>query len=162
METPEKDHREHLSLTHQTVKLYMKTGHLHRDVLEKEVRRTGVYRSQHQILMFLSNHPEASQKEIAEFLGVSTATIAVTLKKLEKSGYILRTSDPKDNRCNRIQLSGKGEEIVTQSHEIFWRVEEAMFLGFSEEEKKKLINFFERICENLEKKTKITAEGDNQ
>lgn len=151
METPEKDHREHLSLTHQTVKLYMKTGHLHRDVLEKEVRRTGVYRSQHQILMFLSNHPEASQKEIAEFLGVSTATIAVTLKKLEKSGYILRTSDPKDNRCNRIQLSGKGEEIVTQSHEIFWRVEEAMFLGFSEEEKKKLINFFERICENLEK-----------
>lgn len=151
METPEKDHREHLSLTHQTVKLYMKTGRLHRDVLEKEVRRTGVYRSQHQILMFLSNHPEASQKEIAEFLGVSTATIAVTLKKLEKSGYILRTSDPKDNRCNRIQLSGKGEEIVTQSHEIFWRVEEAMFLGFSEEEKKKLINFFERICENLEK-----------
>lgn len=150
METPEKDHREHLSLTHQTVKLYMKTGHLHRDVLEKEVRRTGVYRSQHQILMFLSNHPEASQKEIAEFLGVSTATIAVTLKKLEKAGYILRASDPKDNRCNRIQLSGKGEEIVTQSHEIFWRVEEAMFLGFSEEEKKKLINFFERICENLE------------
>lgn len=150
METPEKDHREHLSLTHQTVKLYMKTGRLHRDVLEKEVRRTGVYRSQHQILMFLSNHPEASQKEIAEFLGVSTATIAVTLKKLEKAGYILRASDPKDNRCNRIQLSGKGEEIVTQSHEIFWRVEEAMFLGFSEEEKKKLINFFERICENLE------------
>lgn len=151
METSEKDQREHPSLTHQTVKLYMKTGRLHRDVLEKEVRQTGVYRSQHQILMFLANNPQASQKEIAEFLGVSTATIAVTLKKLEKAGYILRTPDPKDNRCNQIHLSRKGEEIVTQSHEIFYRVEEAMFLGFDDDEKEKLKNFFVRICENLEK-----------
>lgn len=151
METPEKAWKEHPSLTHQTVKLYMRTGHLHRDVLEKEVRQTGVYRSQHQILMYLSNHPEASQKDIADFLGVSTATIAVTLKKLEKAGYILRMSDPKDNRCNRIQLSRKGEEIVTCSHEIFHRVEEEMFFGFSEEEKEELKKFFERMCENLEK-----------
>ena len=151
METPEKDPQKPQSLTHQAVKLYMKTGHLHRDVLEKEVRQTGVYRSQHQILMYLSNHPEASQKDIAEFLGVSTATIAVTLKKLEKAGYILRMSDPKDNRCNRILLSTKGEDIVTQSREIFFRVEKSMFLGFSEKEINELKNFFARMCENLEK-----------
>lgn len=85
METPEKDPQEPQSLTHQAIKLYMKTGHLHRDVLEKEVRQTSVYRSQHQILMYLSNHPEASQKDIAEFFGCFYGDDCRDLKKTGKS-----------------------------------------------------------------------------
>lgn len=147
---PEECRGEPKTLVHQIIKIYMRIGHLHRGILDKEVRRTGVYRSQHQILMFLAKNSDASQKDIASFLGVSTATIAVTLKKLEKAGHIRRVVDPEDNRCNRIQLTKKGEAVVTQSHEIFYRVEEEMFEGFSEEEKEQLIKYFERICCNLE------------
>lgn len=150
-ETMEEECRgEPKTLTHQIVKAYLKLGHLHRDILDKEVRRTGVYRSQHRILMYLFEHPDASQKDVAKFLEVSTATVAVTLKKLEKAGYIRRVVDPADNRCNRICLTAKGEEIVTYSHEIFYRVEEDMFREFSEEEKRRLNEYFARICKNLE------------
>lgn len=148
------------TLTHQLLAFFMKIGRMHRDILDKEVRRTGVYRSQHRILMFLFEHADASQKDVAEFFEVSTATIAVTLKKLEKAGYIQRLVDPEDNRCNKIQLTKKGEEIVTQSREIFWRVEEEMFCGFNEDEKARLLEYFRRICGNLEKTYQKTMPGE--
>lgn len=147
---PEECRGEPKTLEHQMIKAYMRIGHMHRSILEKEVRRTGVYRSQHQILMYLSNHSDASQKDIASFLGVSTATIAVTLKKLEKAGYIRRVADPADNRCNRIWMTEKGEEIVAHSQEIFYHVEETMFKGFGTEEKEQLNEYLERIYRNLE------------
>ena len=143
---------EPVSLVHRLVKLYLKIGHLHREILDKEVRQTGVYRSQHRILMYLASNPDVSQKEIAHFQGVSTATIAVSLKKLEKAGYIKREVDPADNRCNRIHLTEKGEKIVTQSHEIFYRVEEKMFQGFDEKELLLLNEYFHRIYQNMEQK----------
>lgn len=142
------------SLSHRLVKLYLKIGRLHRDILDKEVRQTGVYRSQHHILMYLASNPDASQKEIARFQEVSTATIAVSLKKLEKAGYIKREVDQADNRCNRIQLTEKGEKIVTQSHEIFYRVEDEMFRGFDEGELLVLEEYFRRIYQNMKQSMK--------
>ena len=84
---------------------YMKTMKLHRCILEMRLKNTGVYRSQHQILMILTDHTNLSQKELAERLYVSTATIAVSVKKLEQGGYITRIMDQNDNRMNKLCLT---------------------------------------------------------
>ena len=47
--------------------------------------------------------------------GVSGATMAVSLKKLEKGGYINRLVDQHDNRCNQICITEKGREVVEES-----------------------------------------------
>ena len=47
------------------VEKYIMANKLHRMYLERELNKSGVYRSQHQILMFISKFPNASQKEIA-------------------------------------------------------------------------------------------------
>ena len=70
------------------VEKYIQTNRRHRKILEQELNFTGVYRSQHQLLMFIADNPNVSQKELARLYGVSTATIAVSLKKLEQGGYI--------------------------------------------------------------------------
>ena len=84
------------------VEKYIMANKLHRMYLQRELNKSGVYRSQHQILMFISKFPNASQKEIANRQHVSTATIAVSLKKMEKGGYISRVTDKDDNRYNQI------------------------------------------------------------
>ncbi|HCS74075.1 MAG TPA: MarR family transcriptional regulator, partial [Clostridiales bacterium] len=45
---------------------------------------TGVYQAQHRLLMAISRKPYSSQKKLAEAMQVSTATVAVSLKKLEQ------------------------------------------------------------------------------
>lgn len=123
---------------------------MHRIFLERELNKSGVYRSQHQLLMYIAQYPDASQKEIANHHHVSTATIAVSLKKLEKGGYISREVDKSDNRCNQIRITAKGQSVVDDSVKVFKKADEALFRGFSEEEKQQLERFVERIRLNLE------------
>ena len=109
------------------VEKYMRTNKRHRKVLEQELSSTGVYRSQHQILMFIAENPNVSQKELARLYSVSAATMAVSLKKLEQGGYIKREVDSKDNRYNQICITAKGQEVVKQSVTIFEEIERNMF-----------------------------------
>ena len=43
----------------------------HRKALETRLNRTGLFRAQHQILMYVAKHPQSSQKNIAEEFKIS-------------------------------------------------------------------------------------------
>lgn len=137
------------SPSRELVDTYMHVGRLHRMVLERQLNRTGVYRSQHQLLMYIADNPDASQKEIAEFSHVSAATVAVSLKKLENGGYIRRVVDEHDNRYNKICITEKGSAVVENSVRWFQKVEQAIFGGFSPEEMAAMQGFLNRMLTNL-------------
>ena len=118
-------------------------------VIEKKVNHTGVYQSQHRLLMHLNHHPNCSQVEIAREMEISPAAVAVSLKKLESGGYITRETTESDNRTHRVTITPKGRSVIEWSEQMFWETEKAMFEGFSEEEMQSLQQFFERIYENL-------------
>lgn len=131
------------------VETYMNVGRLHRTVLERQLNRTGVYRSQHQLLMYIADNPNASQKEIAQLNRVSPATVAVSLKKLENGGYIRRVVDEHDNRYNKICITEKGRAVVENSVRWFQKVERTIFDGFSSEEMAAMQGFLNRMQQNL-------------
>lgn len=112
---------------------------------------TGIYRSQHQTLVYLAKHPEVSQREIAAVFSVSTATMAVTLKKLEAAGYIERSVSRTDNRQNCVRLTEKGLAVIEESAAVFREIQREMFAGFTEEEKRRMLKDFQRLAENLER-----------
>lgn len=128
---------------------YMYVARLHRTVLERQLNKTGVYRSQHQFLMYIAENPNASQKEIAKMYRVTTATVAVSLKKLEQGGYISRAVDQQDNRCNQIRITEKGRAVVEASAGYFDQIDDAMFEGFSQEEMEQLQKYLNRVQCNL-------------
>lgn len=134
---------------HRLISQYMEIMKLHRTILEREFNKTGVYRSQHQILMYLSDHSQASQKEIADRHHVSTSTIAVSLKKLEKGGYISRIVDQSDNRYNQINLTDRGRQVVEKSRVFFQMMEESMFRDFNQEDFKVMEQLFDKLNRNL-------------
>lgn len=129
--------------------VYICVGRMHRSILERELNKTGVYRGQHQLLMFIAEHPNISQKEIAKLNHVSSATVAVSLKKLEQGGYVRRAVDQEDNRFNRICITEKGSRVAENSIRFFHKTEQQMFAGFSEEDMAGLQNYLERIRGNL-------------
>ena len=98
--------------------------------------------------MILGKHPDCSQSAIAEKLEISPAAVAVSLKKLEKAGYISRQCDEADNRMNHVVVTPKGKEVINQSIIYFQEVEDAMFKDFSEEEMETMEKFFIRFIQN--------------
>lgn len=127
----------------------IRTNIIHRRIMESSLEKVGVFQGQHRILMELSENEYHSQKEIAAAMKVSTATIAIALKKLEKNGYINKITDEEDNRLNIIVITEKGRNVVEMSRQLFDDIDSTMFEGFSNEEKKNFINMLDRIEDNL-------------
>lgn len=90
-----------------------------------------------------------SQRDVARTLRISPATVAVSLKPLERDGYVERSADERDARRNRVSLTDKGRRAVEKCGESFRAVDERMLGGFSPEEKAQLTGFFHRMIENL-------------
>lgn len=149
------------SPAHQLVDKYIRVNRLQHNVIERQISKTGVYRSQHRILMYVSDSPNASQKDIAARYGVSTATVAVTLKKLEKGGYIRRIVDDRDNRFNQICLTEKGKKVLADSVKIFSRMENRMFEGFSDEEFQVMGRLLDKVYENLNEELNLLTESED-
>ncbi len=146
---------------HLTFYQMIQVDRFHRSIFESMHSALGIHRSQHRILMYISRNPEGpSQKSIAEHFDISAAAIAVSLKKLEDSGYITRESVENDNRFNRISLTEKGRMIVEKSEDFFVKSDYAMFGDFTEQDYENLLvclkkmmsglKAFAKDCDNLQ------------
>ena len=145
-------------VTHQMIV----TNQMHRRTLECNLEGTGIHRAQHRLLMTLAKKSFVSQVELAQYLEVSPATIAVSLKALKKAELIKKTAKEEDNRINFVELTDKGRKLVEDSCGFFDALDEQMYQGFEQEELHQLYNFFERMYNNMEQMVKKRWKGDSR
>ena len=106
------------------------------------------------ILFLLAEYPAdgsgaPSQKEVADRLRISPATVAASLKSLERSGYVTRHADARDGRRNLIAITPKGRQALETTKEVWDSVDEYMFHGFSPEERALVADLHRRMLDNL-------------
>lgn len=126
--------------------LFVANTRRHKRLFRKFVSELGIGNSQHRLLMHLHRTDcTASQTELAHTFEVSTAAIAVSLKHLEKNGYIRRCAAVEDSRYNEIAITEKGEELIRQTESIFTSADVAMFADLSSEELESFISCMEKM-----------------
>lgn len=121
----------------------------HRNIIDARFREKGIYYGQPPILKFISENKNVTQKEIADFLHVSAPSIATSLKRMEESGLVVRVENKKDARRNSVKLTKKGKELVEYADSLFLRIDDVAYKGFTEEEMDTLVQFLERMNDNL-------------
>ncbi|MBR2861630.1 MAG: MarR family transcriptional regulator [Clostridia bacterium] len=122
----------------------------HKRLLESQVKKGGMHRSQHRLLLHVYKSPTApTQKDLAEFFDISSAAVARSCKALEKQGYISRSADEKDSRANCLTVTEAGVEILEKTKSLVFKVDEKMFAGFSEEEFGQFFSCLEKMQKNL-------------
>ncbi len=121
----------------------------HRSIIDGKFRENGLYFGQPPILKYLSEHKNATQKEIAEYLHVSAPSVATSLKRMEEAGLVVRLENKEDARRNTLKLTPKGKELSQFADNMFLTVDNATYKGFTDEEIDTLISFLERMNENL-------------
>ena len=120
-----------------------------RSVLDKRFMEYGIYFGQPPILNYILNNPDSTQKEIADFLGVSPPSVATSVKRMEKSGLLMRVADKSDARRNNLQITEKGIELLQFAHTAFDEIDAVSLKAFTDEELDMLISFIERMNANL-------------
>jgi DNA-binding MarR family transcriptional regulator len=113
------------------------------------------------ILEYVIEHDSCTQKEIAKAMHITPASAAVTLKRIEKSGLIVRTTDANDSRKNHISVTEKGKTALKEFRKICDATDEDMFRDFSLEEREALHQLLVRLHKNLDSEN-FTQEEINE
>lgn len=89
------------------------------------------------------------QRELAQSVHVSPATMTTSLKSLERQGYITKHSDDTDGRCKRVFITQKGRDVIDRCKTAFDSVDARLYAGFSPEEVERLKQDYRRMLANL-------------
>lgn len=122
---------------------------VHRYYISKIAGKFGVYRGQPPIMDYLTVHGESTQRDIAEALHISPASVAVSVKRMVKAGLLEKTADEHDLRFNKIKITALGAERNRACRAAFDEIDGRMFQDFSQEELDQLAQYLKRMCENL-------------
>ena len=125
-------------------------------------RRGGGNIGQPMILTILSQQKNGtieSQKELARRLRVSPATVTVSLKSMERDGYVKKLSNAEDLRCKPIAITEKGRKATRLIDEVFETLDHGMYRGFSPEELDQIAALYRRMIENLDAMASGTHES---
>lgn len=104
------------------------------------------------MLLFLLREREgrvSSQRELSDAMRISPASVAVSLKSLERGGYVEKLPGEADQRRKAVRLTGKGREAMETCLQIFRAVDRQMFAGFTPAEMEQVRVFQQRMLRNL-------------
>lgn len=99
-----------------------KTSRILVRVYSKYLEPFGLTYPQYLVLLYLSDHSEASVDDIGSSLLLDSGTLTPLLKRLQAKGYISRDIDPKDERKRIVSLTKKGISFQSNTKDIQQKV----------------------------------------
>lgn len=123
--------------------------HLHMNHLQMVLSCYGLHFGQPRILHTIKMLDGATQKEIADKLNITPASLAVSIKRMQRANLIEKNMNSTNLRRNNIALTEYGIKILNNSYLSFLEMDDQMVQGFSNEELKKLSGYLDRMYENL-------------
>ena len=107
--------------------------------------------AQGRVVMYLKKQGrrEVSQKELAQYLGVSHATVKGLVQRLEEKGYVRTAFDASDGRVKNVYLTGESERYKERVNALLQELDAQMMRGLSAAEQKELVRMLEKIYSNI-------------
>ena len=122
----------------------------YQECTRKIEKKNNLFVGQTEVLFLLKEKTGRSQKELAFELGVSKATIGVSLRRMELSGLVNRVTDIRDARCIRVSLTEKGNEVCNKCEEAYKQIYVGMFGGFDEKQKAEALKALNKMASGIE------------
>jgi MarR family transcriptional regulator for hemolysin len=97
------------------------------------------------VLISLKTRPRASQRELADAVGIREATLTHHLNAMDASGLITRRRDPENRRVHLVELTPAGEEAFQRMRRAAFSFNARLRAGFGEDE----LAEFERVLDRL-------------
>ena len=121
----------------------------YRGLSDTLIDQIGMHRAQATVLCHLYQHDGMTQSEIGDQLSVQGATITNMLQRMEESGLVTRRRDPEDNRLVRVYLTPSGREKERAILAQFLKLENTLFAGIGDEERKVLRRTLIQMLRNM-------------
>ena len=122
---------------------------LHRIRIQRAAMKHEMHLGQPPVLEFIAAHDRCTQREAAEWLQVSQPSIAVSVKRMQRTGLLIKESDENDLRITRLSSTEEGRKSMEGCREECDQVDARMFAGFTESELESLWGYLDRLIDNM-------------
>jgi len=101
------------------------------------------------VLISLKSGQLASQRELAEAVGVQGATLTHHLNAMESAGLVTRRRDPANRRLHLVELTPDGDALFFRLREAAAAFDQRLRTGLSDSEVSQLEALLTRLRENV-------------
>lgn len=117
--------------------------------------KLGLNITESECLSFLSINGVSTPTQLAHFTGLTTGSITILLDRLEKSGFIKRTPNPKDRRGVLIEIEKGWFNLTKPLVSALQEDHQKLLADYQEKDLKIIANFLSKFTVNITKNTKI-------
>ncbi len=103
------------------------------------------------VLLFLNDHPELSQKEIAELVFRDNASMTRMINTMVQKKHLKRSMNPKDRRRYKIEITDKGKDVLKTLPPIIHHNRNSSLKGITKNELHQLEIILGKIRTNCKK-----------
>lgn len=127
---------------------------LRRVSLGRVFQSQGLHFGQLRLLEFIIENDGCTQVEVADYMGVSPASVALSTKRLSKAGMIEKRIDKNNLRRNILKITPKGLKVTQHCRKEFDLYDKRVFAEIGPEEQQLLFDLLGRLlltaCEGNE------------
>jgi MarR family transcriptional regulator, transcriptional regulator for hemolysin len=111
------------------------------------------------VLISLKSGQRASQRELAEAVGVQGATLTHHLNAMESAGLVTRRRDPANRRLHLVELTPAGDALFLRLRAAATAFDRRLRAGLSDNELGQLETLLTRLRDNAAAPNPASAEG---
>lgn len=115
----------------------------------------GLFSGQQHIILLLKLNRGLTVGQVAERIGVAPATVSVSIKRMEKAGFVEKKADEKDARITKLYLTEKGEDAPDHIKEKMDIQEKYITNGMTPEEIVLFSDLLDRAINNLKEQEEV-------
>jgi MarR family transcriptional regulator for hemolysin len=101
------------------------------------------------VLISLKTRRLASQRELAEAVGIREATLTHHLNAMDAGGLITRRRDPENRRVHLVQMTPAGEEAFYRMRKAAFAFDDRLRAGFDDGELEEFRRVLDRLRDNV-------------
>ncbi len=101
------------------------------------------------VLISLKRGQLASQRELAEAVGIQGATLTHHLNAMESAGLVTRRRDPRNRRLHVVELTADGDALFFRLREAAAAFDERLRSDLSEDDVARLETLLARLRDNV-------------
>lgn len=144
------NYKSDLSTDEKTLMAAVRTAEIFKRQVSSIFRTYNLSFPQYNILRVLEASTDGQSRitEVSRIMLVPGANMTGLAKRMEKSGFIFRKSDPKDERVTLLQITLQGKQALAGIEKEQTRYLKTLFQSFTQKEKLDLLEKFRRLIKN--------------
>lgn len=130
-----------------------------RNEMHEAAESSGVPAGYRSLLHALRKTDGCSQLELCRATRLKAPTVSITLRKMERDGYVTREEDEKDARAMKVHITEKGLAAEDHNLQKLEEIDTIVSGCLSPEEKKQLLELLIRVRKTLCEELGVEAPG---